>query len=193
MMQDDSLGRFHECFISLFFHLLEHLLVVRKSPLINYLPDLSFDSAANHAVDGVLLALDCLLLWFFFDIWVDFGMEGKLLYRFLVLHLWWFFISPFLQWLFFGELVQNLWSSVACLRIKEILSMGRAVVLTILRLFQHLMIAFLNQTLLFTIFALWSTGCQRPASLGYGGRERKLILDLIGCFHFSKGFHAGVP
>lgn len=192
-MHDNSLGGFHECFISLSFHLLEHLLVVREASLVNYFPDLSFDPASNHAVDGVLLALNGLLLWLFFDVWVDFGMEGKLLYRFLVLHLWWFFVSPLLQWFLFGELVQNLWSSVACLRIKEIFPMGRTVVLAILRLFQHLMIAFLNQALLFTIFALWSTGCQRSTSLGYGGCERKLILDLIGSFHFSKGFHAGVP
>ena len=86
-MHDNSLGRFHECLISLSFHLLEHLLVVREASLINCFPDLSFDPASNHAVDGVLLALNSLLLWLFFDVWVDFGMEGKLLYRFLVLHL----------------------------------------------------------------------------------------------------------
>jgi hypothetical protein len=77
---------FHECLVLFFLHLLKHLLVVRQPSLSDDLADLSLDPSTYHAVYGVLLSLDGFLLGFFFVIGVYSGVEGKLLYRLLVLH-----------------------------------------------------------------------------------------------------------
>lgn len=57
----------HQFLIFLFFHFLEHLLVIGQTFLVDHLPDLSFDPASDHTIDRVLLTLNRLHLWLFFD------------------------------------------------------------------------------------------------------------------------------
>lgn len=44
-----------------FLHLLEEFLIIGETFVLDDLPDLAFDSASDHAVDGILLALDVFL------------------------------------------------------------------------------------------------------------------------------------
>jgi hypothetical protein len=57
----------HQFLIFFPLHLLEHLLVIRQTLLVDHLPDLPFDPASDHTIDRVLLALDCFHFWLFFD------------------------------------------------------------------------------------------------------------------------------
>lgn len=74
-----------QCLVPLPLHFLEQLLIVGQPFVINDLANFPLDAASNHAIDGVLLTLDR-LLGFPEAVWVDLGVEGKLLNRLLVFH-----------------------------------------------------------------------------------------------------------
>jgi len=119
-------------------------------------------------------------------------MKGQLVYRFLVLNLWGFFISFFLQWLLFCHLIKNLWSSISCFWIKQFFWL-RTLWLASTRLLKMLIIILLSKAFIFLIFAFRSTGCQCSASLRYNRSERELLFIFSKCFYFACLFHPSIP
>lgn len=82
------------------------------------LADLSLDAAADHSVDGILLTMNYLVsVQLLLGVRMDFGVEGELLYRFLVLDFDCFLVPPLLEGFLLCHLVENLGTTITCLAV----------------------------------------------------------------------------